>query len=142
MTPNRRGHMASHIERRKFLATLGGAAAGRPLAARAQQVERMPRIRVLLPGAADDPVFQARLAAFHQALALVGWTIDRNIRIDTRWTKGEASDARKYVAELVALAPDAILAPGTSTLEPLLQMTRTVPIVFVHAADPVGGGFV
>jgi len=133
--------MTAKMKRREFITLLGGAAAW-PLAARAQQRERMRRIGVLLPGAADDPVFQARLAAFHQALALLGWTIDRNIRIDTRWTKGEASDARKYVAELVALAPDAILAPGTSTLEPLLQMTRTVPIVFVHAADPVGGGFV
>src|SRR5262249_43364893 len=134
--------MIAAMKRRDFITLLGGAAAAWPLAARAQQAERVRRIGVLLPGAADEPVVQARLAAVHEALALLGWTIDRNIRIDTRWTKGEASDARKYVAELVALAPDAILAPGTSTLEPLLQMTRTVPIVFVHAADPVGGGFV
>jgi putative ABC transport system substrate-binding protein len=130
------------MKRREFITLLGGAAVARPLAAQAQQGERMRRIGVLLPAAADDPVFQVRLAALHQALALLGWTIGRNIRIDTRWTKGEAADARKYAAELVALAPDAILAPGTSTLEPLLQMTRTVPIVFVHVADPVGGGFV
>src|SRR5262249_61479215 len=99
-----------HMKRREFITLLGGAAAAWPLTARAQQGERMRRIGVLLPAAADDPVFQVRLAAFHQALALLGWTIGRNIRIDTRWTKGEAADARKYAAELVALAPDAILA--------------------------------
>src|SRR5262245_23478583 len=103
------------MKRRAFIVLLGGAAAAWPLVARAQQRERMRRIGVLLPGAADDPVFQARLAAFHQALALLGWTIDRNIRIDTRWTKGEASDARKYVAELVALAPR---HPGSGHLDP------------------------
>src|ERR671937_1305330 len=100
------GHMASHIERRKFLATLGGAAVAWPLAARAQQGERMRRIGVLLPAAPDDAEVQSWVGAFLQGLAQSGWITGRNIRIETRWTKFDAEDTRKYAAELVALAPD------------------------------------
>ena len=134
--------MASHIGRRKLIVTLGGAAAAWPLAARAQQAERIRRIGVLLPATADDPAFQARLAAFHQGLALLDWTIGRNVRIDTRWATTNAVEIRRHAAELVALAPDVILATGDSTVPPLLQATRTVPVVFPLATDPVGAGYV
>src|SRR5262245_65424775 len=113
MTPNRRVSMASHIGRRKFLATLGGAAAAWPLAARAQQPERMRRIGALMGVAADDPEAPARVGAFSQGLAELGWTIGRNVRIDYRWFAGDADTARKYAGELVALAPDVVLASGT-----------------------------
>jgi ABC-type uncharacterized transport system substrate-binding protein len=129
------------MRRREFITLLGGAAATWPLAARAQQGERMRRIGVLLPAAADDPVFQTRLAAFHQGLALLGWSIGRNVRIDTRWATANAAEIRRHAAELVALAPDVILAHGSSAVEPLLA-TRTVPIVFPVAGDPVGAGLV
>ena len=129
-------------ERREFLGVLGGAAAAWPLAARAQQAERMRRIGVLLPAAADDPEFQARVGAFLQGLALLGWTIGRNVRIDTRWATTNAAEIRRHAAELAALAPDVILAHGASTVGPLLQATRTVPIVFPIVGDPVGAGFV
>ena len=112
-----------------------------PLAARAQQGERMRRIGVLLPVAADDPDPQAFYAAFVQRLQQLGWTDGRNVRIDTRWGAGNAADLRKYATELVALAPDVILAVGVS-VEPLLEATRTVPIVFTIVPDPVGSGFV
>ena len=102
----------------------------------------MRRIGVLLPAAADDAEFQARVGAFLQALALLGWTIGRNVRIDTRWATANAADIRRHAAELAALAPDVILAHGASTVGPLLQATRTVPIVFPVAGDPVGAGFV
>ena len=102
----------------------------------------MRRIGVLLPAAADDPEFQARVGAFLQGLALLGWTIGRNVRIDTRWATANAADIRRHAAELVALAPDVILAHGASAVGPLLQATRTVPIVFPVVADPVGAGFV
>ena len=118
------------MRRREFITLLGGAAAAWPLAARAQQGERVRRIGVLMPAAADDPELQARLAAFHQGLALLGWTIGRNVRIDTRWATADADDIRRHAAELVALAPDVILAIGASAAGPLLQATRTVPIVF------------
>ena len=134
--------METDLRRRDFIAALGGAAAAWPLAARAQQGERMRRIGVLLPGAADDAEFQARVGAFHQALALLGWTIGRNVRIDIRWATTNAADIRRHAAELVALAPDVILAHGGSTVGPLLQATRTVPIVFPVVGDPVGAGFV
>ena len=110
--------------------------------ARARSSERVRRIGVLLPAAADDPEFQARVAAFLQGLALLGWTIGRNVRIDTRWAAANADDIRRHAAELVALAPDVILAHGASTVGPLLQATRTVPIVFPVVGDPVGAGFV
>jgi ABC-type uncharacterized transport system substrate-binding protein len=128
--------------RRQFITLLGGTAAAWPITARAQQTDRVRRIGVLLPAAADDPEFQTRLGAFLQGLALLGWTIGRNVRIDTRWATAKADDIRRHAAELVALAPDVILASGGSTVGPLLEATRTVPIVFVNVADPVGAGFV
>src|SRR5438067_13873191 len=127
--------------RREFMAVLGGAAAW-PIAARAQQPERMRRIGVLLATAADDAEFQARVGAFLQALALLGWTIGRNVRIDTRSAGANAAEIRRHAAELAALAPDVILAQGAVTVGALLQATRTVPIVFPTAADPVGAGLV
>jgi putative tryptophan/tyrosine transport system substrate-binding protein len=130
------------VRRREFITLLGGAVAAWPLAARAQQPARMRRVAVLLPGTADDPDFQARVGAFLQGLQEAGWSIGRNIRIDTRWAGANENDIRRHVAELVALAPDAILAYGNSTLRPLLQATRTLPIVFPVAVDPVGGGLV
>jgi putative tryptophan/tyrosine transport system substrate-binding protein len=129
------------VRRRKFIALAGGAVAW-STAARAQQQERVRRIGVLMTGAADDPVYQARLAAFQQSLQKLGWTDGRNVQINTRWTEGDAERARKYVGELIALAPDVILAPGSAGVGPLLQATRAVPIVFVHVPDPVGAGFV
>jgi putative tryptophan/tyrosine transport system substrate-binding protein len=134
--------MASHIERRKFLATLGGAAAAWPLSARAQQPDRMRRIGVLFGLAADDPESQARHTAFVQRLQELGWTDGRNMLIDTRWGAGDGDRIRRHAAELVALAPDAILATGTTVMGPLQRATRTVPIVFVNVADPVGAGLV
>jgi ABC-type uncharacterized transport system substrate-binding protein len=130
------------MRRRKFITLIGGAAAGWPLAARAQQGERMRRIGILLPAAADDPAWQARVGAFQQGLALLGWNIGRNLQIDTRWATTNAAEIRRQAAELAALAPDVILAGGTSALGPLLQATRTVPIVFTIVFDPVGAGFV
>ena len=130
------------MKRRKFITLLGGAAAAWPLAARAQQAERMRRIGVLLNTAADDMVFQTRVGAFLQGLALLGWTIGRNVRIEVRWSGGKADEARRYATELAALAPDVILAHGVSSVRPLLQATRTVPIVFPIASDPVGAGLV
>src|SRR3954468_11980995 len=118
------------MRRREFITLVGGAAVTCPLAARAQQPERMRRIGVLLPAAADDAEFQARLAAFHQGLALLSWTIGGNVRIDTRWATTNAAEIRRHAAELAALAPDVILAQGEATVGPLLQATRTVPIVF------------
>jgi putative tryptophan/tyrosine transport system substrate-binding protein len=129
--------------RRNFITLLGGAAAAWPLAARAQQPERMRRIGVLSGGQSpDNPDAQANMAAFLQGLQQLGWTDGRNVRIDIRWGAGKVDDIRKYAAELAALAPDAIFAGGTSALAPLLQATRTVPIVFANVADPVGAGFV
>jgi putative ABC transport system substrate-binding protein len=109
--------------------------------ARAQQGERMRRIGILLPAAADDALFQTRVGAFQQELALLGWTIGRNLRIDIRWATATAAEIRRHAAELVALAPDVILAAGDATMPPLLQATRTVPIVFPVANDPVGSGY-
>jgi putative tryptophan/tyrosine transport system substrate-binding protein len=130
------------VRRREFITLLGGAAAAWPLSARAQQGERVRRIGVLLPAAADDPAFQARLAAFHQGLALLDWTIGRNVRIDTRFATTNAAEIRRHAAELVALAPDIILAHGGATVGPLLQATRSVPIVFPVIGDPVAAGYV
>jgi putative tryptophan/tyrosine transport system substrate-binding protein len=129
------------MKRREFIALLGGAAAAWPLAARGQQ-PKMRRIGVLLPAAADDPVWQARVGAFLQALAQSGWIIGRNVRIDTRYATPDAAEVRRHATELAALAPDVILAGGTSTVGPSLQATRTVPIVFTLTNDPVGSGFV
>jgi putative ABC transport system substrate-binding protein len=130
------------MRRREFMTLLGGAAAW-PLAVRAQQPERMRRIGVLMASAADDPVSQARIAAFLQGLSRLGWTDDRNVRIDIRWATTNADDLRRHAAELVALAPEVLVAgTGTATVAPLLQATRTLPIVFVIVIDPVGAGFV
>jgi putative ABC transport system substrate-binding protein len=128
--------------RRRGFVTLLGAAAAWPLTARTQQAERARRIGVLLPATADDAQYQAWAGAFVQALAESGWSVDRNLSIDTRWTTANADAIRRHAAELVALAPDVILAPGASTVGPLLQVTRTVPIVFAIVGDPVGAGFV
>jgi ABC-type uncharacterized transport system substrate-binding protein len=130
------------MKRRRFIALLGGAAAAWPLAVRAQQRERMRLIGVLQPAAADDPVFQARVGAFLQELALLGWSIGRNLRVETRWATTNAAEILKQATELVALTPDAILVAGDSTVPPLLQLTRTVPIVFTVGGDPVGAGYV
>ncbi|MFZ1208065.1 MAG: ABC transporter substrate binding protein, partial [Pseudolabrys sp.] len=120
---------------------LAGAAAVWPLAARAQQPDGMRRIGVLLPATADDAEFQARVRAFLRSCQS-GWTIGRNVRIDTRWATANADDIRRHAAELAALAPDVILVHGTSTVAPLLQATRSVPIVFTALSDPVASGFV
>jgi putative tryptophan/tyrosine transport system substrate-binding protein len=128
------------IERREFITLLGGAAAW-PLAASAQQRERMRRIAVLSGLAADDQDNKVRLAAFQQRLQQLGWTDGHNVRIDYRFAAANAENYRKYAAELVALAPDVILAPGAS-LVPMLQATRTIPIVFAFITDPVGSGWV
>jgi putative ABC transport system substrate-binding protein len=132
------------IGRREFITLIGGGAvAAWPLAAGAQQGERVRRIGVLVAAAADDSVFQARMAALLQGLAQLGWTDGRNVRIDTRWATASADDLRRHAAELAALAPDVLVAAtGTATTAPLLQATRTVPIVFVIVIDPVGAGFV
>jgi putative ABC transport system substrate-binding protein len=129
------------VRRREVIGLLGGAAAW-PLAARAQKGEPMRRIGMLLPAAPDDAEFQSWVGAFLQGLAQSGWITGRNIRIETRWTKFDSEETRKYAAELVALAPDAIVATGNSTVGPLLQLTRTVPIVFPAASDPVAFGLV
>jgi putative tryptophan/tyrosine transport system substrate-binding protein len=130
------------VRRREFITLLGGAGTW-PLAAQAQQGERMRRIGVLQGGGdTDDPRSQPNVAAFLQSLQQLGWTDGRNVKIDYRWPAGDADKARKYAAELVALAPDVILAISAASLGPLLQATRAVPIVFVAVADPVGAGFV
>src|SRR5215510_4226772 len=130
------------MRRREFIGLLGGAAAVWPIAVRAQQSERVRRIGILLPASADDPEYQARVGAFLQALGQLGWTIGRNMRIDTRWARANAAEVRRHAAELVAVAPDVILAHGASTVGPLLQATSTVPIVFPVVGDPVAAGFV
>jgi putative ABC transport system substrate-binding protein len=131
------------MRRREFIKVIAGSAVVvLPLAARAQQNERMRRIGVLLPAAPDDPVFQARLAAFHQELALLGWMLGRNVHIDTRWATTNPAEIRRHATELAALAPDVILSTGDSTVPPLLQATRSVPIVFPVANDPIGAGYI
>jgi putative ABC transport system substrate-binding protein len=134
--------MASHIERRKFLAALGGAAIAWPLAARAQQAERVRRIGVLMNFGADDAEGQVRLAAFLQGLQETGWAVGRNVRIDLRWGAANNELYRKYAAELVALAPDVILASATPSVQALQHANRTVPVVFAMVGDPVGMGVV
>src|SRR5215813_4479717 len=126
------------MNRREFIAALGSSAMAWPFAARAQKDGRVRRIGILLPGAADDARFQAFVEAFLQALARLGWTIGRNVRIDTRWATNNAANSRRHAAELASLAPDVILAHGAATVGAMLQATRTVPIVI----DPVGAGLV
>jgi putative ABC transport system substrate-binding protein len=130
------------MQRRKFLGVLGGAAATWPLAARAQQAVRMRRIGVLMTQRADDPDGLARVTALAQGLQPLGWTVGRNLRVEYRWSAGSAADTRRYAEELAALSPDVLVTSGAAGLGPLLQATRSVPIVFVLVADPVGAGFV
>ena len=129
------------MKRREFIALLGGAAAW-PLVARAQQPTGMRRIGVLLYLNEQDVESKTYLAAFVKQLSELGWRAGGNLQIDYRWTSGNVARLRQYAAELVALAPDVILAAGGSHVGPLQQLTRTIPIVFVQVADPVGGGFV
>jgi len=130
------------MRRREFITLLGGASVAWPLAVRAQQREKMRRIGVLMPFAEDNPVGQARLAAFRQGLLQLGWADGRNVRIDSRWGADNASLTRTYARELVALAPDVVMAVSSGAVAPLREVTRTVPIVFAVVADPVGAGFV
>jgi putative tryptophan/tyrosine transport system substrate-binding protein len=131
------------MQRREFIKLIGGAAAAWPLAAQAQQGERVRRIGVLMPLAADDPVGQARIAALREGLAKLGWAEGRNIRIDTRWTTtGDVESMQRFAKELVALQPDLILTQSTPITAMMLQETRTIPIVFALVADPIGSGFV
>jgi putative ABC transport system substrate-binding protein len=130
------------MRRRDFISLIGSAAATWPIAARAQQPGGIRRVGVLMSAVADDPEWQTRVTALRQVLQQLGWTDGGNVRIDIRWAGGNVDDSRKYAAELVALAPDVILAVGGSVVGSLLQATRTVPIVFTHTPDPVGAGFV
>jgi putative tryptophan/tyrosine transport system substrate-binding protein len=130
------------MERREVIALLGGVAAAWPLAARAQQRERVRRIGVLLSQSTEDRVAQTRYAAFLQGLQRSGWEIGRNVQIEARWVATGGENTRKAAAELVSLAPDVILATGSASTGPLLQLTRSIPIVFVHTPDPVGAGYV
>jgi hypothetical protein len=130
------------MKRREFITLLGGAAVAWPLSAQAQQRERIRRVGVLMPFTADDAEGQARLLAFAQGLQELGWAVGGNVRIDTRWSAGDAEPNRTYAAELLALTPDVILANGTPEMRALQQVTRSVPIVFANVADPVGQGFV
>src|SRR5262249_51101308 len=132
----------AQLNRREFITLLGGAAAAWPLAARAQQAEQMRRIGVLMNLAADDPEAPARIAAFAQGLADLGWSIGRNLRIDYRWGAGDAERIRREAAELLAAAPDVVLASGNPSAAALQQATRNVPIVFAGVNDPVSSGFV
>jgi ABC-type uncharacterized transport system substrate-binding protein len=132
----------NHLKRREFITLVSSAAAWPLAAARSQQAGGVRRIGVLMGLAADDPESQARLGAFAQGLQQLGWTIGQNLRIDYRWGAGNADNMRKYAAELVALAPDVILAHSSAAVAPLLQASRTVPVVFALVADPVGSGFV
>src|SRR5262245_20506136 len=140
MTPNRRVTMASYVERRKFLATLGGAVAW-PLAARAQQLGQARRIAVLI-GVSRDAEGQARVAAFREAMQALGWTDGRNIQFDERWSEGDAQLMQRQAKELIAGKPDVILVATNPALAAVRQETRTVPIVFAQVVDPVGAGFV
>ena len=133
--------MSICLRRREFIAGLGGSAAW-PLAARAQQGGRVRRIGVLMPGGENDPVSKPRLSAFAQALANLGWTDGRNVRMDLRWGGGDAERRRALAQELVGLQPDIILANGTLATVALQRETRTIPIVFANVGDPVASGLV
>jgi len=134
--------MIAKMKRREFIALIGGGAAAWPLAARAQQRERMRRVGVLMHLAADDPEGQRRVAAFLQGLQEAGWTVGRNVDIDVRWAAGEADRYRRYAMEIVALTPDVILTSAPPSIRAMQQATRTVPIVFVLVPDAVGTGIV
>jgi putative ABC transport system substrate-binding protein len=127
------------IRRRDFITGVGATAW--PVMARAQQTERVHRIGILSPLPPGDSVAQIRIAAFMQGLQEFGWTIGRNVRVEMRWAS-KADDLRKMASELTALSPNVILAPGSASMNPLLQSTKTIPVVFVHVADPVGAGFI
>jgi putative tryptophan/tyrosine transport system substrate-binding protein len=130
------------MRRRDFIKGIVGSAAAWPFAARAQQRERMRRVGVLTPFPADDAEGQARLTAFAQALQQAGWTLGQNLRIEYRWGDGKPDTMRKYATELAELMPDVILASSSASVSALLQVTRTIPIVFAAVADPVGAGYV
>jgi putative tryptophan/tyrosine transport system substrate-binding protein len=130
-----------HLKRRDFIAALGGAAAAWPLVAQAQEVDRMRRLGALLPARSDDREFQARLGAFLRGLQQLGWVEARNVRIDVRWGV-DAAELQKHAEEMVALAPDALMAFTSAAVPPLRRVTRTIPIVFAVVTDPVGAGFV
>ena len=130
------------MRRRDFIKGIVGSAPAWPLAAHAQQVDRVRRVGVLLPATSDDAEYQAWFGAFLQGLGQSGWIIGRNVQIDTRWATPNADAIRRQATELAALAPDVILSAGASAVGPLLQATRTIPIVFAIVADPVGAGFV
>jgi ABC transporter substrate binding protein len=137
------GALVLGIGRREFIILLGGSvAAAWPLAARAEQPERLRRVGVLMNLAPDDPESPVRLAAFLQGMQQLGWTDGHNVRIYIRWATTDAAEIRRHAAELAALAPDVILAQAATTVGPLLQATRTVPVVFPSVVDPVGAGFV
>src|SRR5215510_14690723 len=130
------------MRRREFITILGSAVVVWPLSAHAQQGERMRSIGVLTPLPADLPDAQERHAVFLQTLRQLGWTEGGNVRIEARWSGGDPAIARKYAAELVALAPDVIVGTGNSGVAPVLQETRSIPVVFVIVPDPVGAGYV
>jgi ABC-type uncharacterized transport system substrate-binding protein len=130
------------MQRREFITLLGSTTVTWPLAAYAQQPERMRRISILLPATSEDLDYQTWVGSFLQGLQQSGWTIGRNVQIDTRWATANAAAVRRHAAELVALAPDVILAHGAMSVGPLLEATHTVPIVFPVVGDPVGAGFV
>src|SRR5260370_2741309 len=141
-TSGERSRMAIHIRRREFMFTLGGAAAAWPLAARAQQAERVRRIGVLMAYAENDSEAQADVAAFRNELQKLGWTEGRNIRIDTRWATADVESIQRFAKDLVVLPPELVLSSSTPPTAALLQQTRTIPIIFAIVADPVGSGFV
>jgi putative tryptophan/tyrosine transport system substrate-binding protein len=130
------------VNRRNFITLLGGAAAAWPLAARAQQGERMRRIGVLMAYAESDPEAQAWVAAFREGLEKLGWAEGGNIRIDTRWATADVESIQRFAKELVALQPELVVSTSTPSTASLLQQTRTVPIIFTNVSDPVGSGFV
>jgi ABC-type uncharacterized transport system substrate-binding protein len=130
------------MRRRKFITLLGGAAVVWPIAATAQQVDRMRRIGILRSGIQSDPQSQAEQAAFVHALKELGWTEGRNVNIETRWGRGASGHMLSGAQELVALTPDLIVGSGGVTMQALLQATRSVPIVFLQVLDPVGAGYV
>jgi putative tryptophan/tyrosine transport system substrate-binding protein len=130
------------MKRRQFITLLAGGAAACPIVARAQQREPLRRVAVLEPIAKDTPSAQARYTAFLEAFEQLGWTDGRNVQIVARWGGGNDVETRKYADELVALAPDVILAGGGTVVELMLKATRTIPIIFVIVPDPVGSGFV
>ncbi len=130
------------MKRREFITLLGGGAVAWPVAARAQQPDRMRCVGILQNFPENDPVASVLNATFLKEMRQSGWAVGNNICIKTRWAGNRSDDIRRHVAELVALMPDVILSNGTSTLGPLLQVTRTIPIVFVQVTDPVGSGYV